>query len=172
MFKCGKGKGGDMKNKQRTLTVMLALIIGLVGGVISSQFLMGETVFAEKPTHLKVLKAGKLELVDKEGNIFASLGQVEGGTWLRLSNRNGAFLNASLHDHYAVMSIGDEIYGRIFLEVVKDGPRLTLQDEKHNERAVLGSTQLKHKDTGRTETRAVSSLVLFGADGKVVWSAP
>ena len=133
---------------------------------------MGRPVFAEKPTHLKVLKAGKLELVNKEGNTFASLGQVEGGTWFRLSNRIGGFLNVSLHEHYAVISIGDEIYGRLSLETGKDGPRLTLQDAKHTERAVLGTVKLKDKDTGSIEVRAPSSLALFNEKGTVVWSAP
>jgi len=39
-------------------------------------------------------------------------------------------------------------------------------------RAVLGTTQLKHPDTGSTEIRAPSSLVLFDEEGNVVWSAP
>jgi len=50
-------------------------------------------------------------------------------------------------------------------------PSLTLLDQDSNTRAVLGTTQLKHPDTGSTEIRAVSSLVLFDEDGKVVWSA-
>jgi len=49
---------------------------------------------------------------------------------------------------------------------------LSLYDDEERPRAVLGTTQLKHPDTGSTEIRAPSSLVLFDEEGKVVWSAP
>ncbi|MCH7805435.1 MAG: hypothetical protein IH937_15310 [Acidobacteria bacterium] len=45
-------------------------------------------------------------------------------------------------------------------------------DEDGNNRAVLGSTELKITRTGSTEIRAPSSLVLFDEEGKVLWSAP
>lgn len=51
-------------------------------------------------------------------------------------------------------------------------PALELYDSEGRIRAVLGTTQLKHPDTGSTEIRAPSSLVLLDEEGKVVWSAP
>jgi len=50
-------------------------------------------------------------------------------------------------------------------------PSLKLTD-KGGLRAALGKTELITPRTGTTETRSVSSLVLFGPDGKVLWSAP
>jgi hypothetical protein len=47
-----------------------------------------------------------------------------------------------------------------------------LADQNHNDRAVLGLTQLEMTKTGEVRTRAASSLVLFDKDGKVLWSAP
>ena len=38
-----------MSRKQHGITVTLALTSGLVGGMVSSQFLVGVSVFAEKP---------------------------------------------------------------------------------------------------------------------------
>ncbi len=49
---------------------------------------------------------------------------------------------------------------------------LSLYDDEERRPTVLGTTQLKHPDTGSTEIRAPSSLVLFDEEGKVVWSAP
>ena len=62
-----------MSRKQHSLTVVLALIAGLVGGVISSEFFMGRLVYAEKkPTQEKVVRAEKFELVDKNNKVVAS----------------------------------------------------------------------------------------------------
>ena len=64
-------------------------------------------------------------------------------------------------------------YSRLhFLVSSEKGPQIILVDEHANTRAVLGSTQLKHPDTGSTEIRAPSSLVLFDEEGNVVWKAP
>ena len=49
---------------------------------------------------------------------------------------------------------------------------LSLYDDEQRPRAVLGTTRLKHPDTGSTEIRAPSSIVLFDEEGKVLWSAP
>jgi len=56
--------------------------------------------------------------------------------------------------------------------ILLDGAILSLSFSDPNTRTVLGTTQLKHPDTGSTEIRAPSSLVLFDEDGKVLWSAP
>ncbi len=44
--------------------------------------------------------------------------------------------------------------------------------DKGTTRATLGHTSLKTVRTGVVQTRPSSSLVLFGEDGKVIWSAP
>jgi hypothetical protein len=49
---------------------------------------------------------------------------------------------------------------------------LNLLDETGKMRAILGNADLKSPDTGSTEHRAESSLVLFKEDGKVAWEAP
>ena len=62
---------------------------------------------------------------------------------------------------------------KLEIDIQKDaGPSLSLTDSLGMVRAVLGPTELKHTDTGSTEIRAPSSLVLFDEDGNVVWSAP
>jgi hypothetical protein len=54
----------------------------------------------------------------------------------------------------------------------KGEPSLTLSDAQGRDRAVLGTVDLQNAATGSTEHRSPSSLVLFGEDGKVVWSSP
>jgi len=54
--------------KQYSLMLMLALVAGLVGGVVSSKFLMGQPVFAESAKPQKIIVAEKFVLVDKQGN--------------------------------------------------------------------------------------------------------
>jgi hypothetical protein len=49
---------------------------------------------------------------------------------------------------------------------------LDLYDEAGTLRASLGNGDLKNSETGSTEHRAESSLVLFKEDGKVAWEAP
>jgi len=56
--------------------------------------------------------------------------------------------------------------------VTKDGPHLSLNDEKENSRAVLGSWSLEAVRTGETEVIAPSSLTLFDKEDKVIWRAP
>jgi len=56
--------------------------------------------------------------------------------------------------------------------ISKGGTAIEIYDEKMNSRAVLGSVNLNVIDTGEIRKRPESSLVLFGRDGKVVYSAP
>ncbi len=60
--------------KQYSLTVLLALVASLVGGIASTHFLMGQPVFAEKKEQpKKVIIAQEFRLVDKDGNITGQL---------------------------------------------------------------------------------------------------
>ena len=66
-----------------------------------------------------------------------------------------------------------EDYSRLhFLVSSETGPQIILVDEHANPRAVLGRAHLDHPDTGSTEIRAPSSLVLVDEAVKVVWGAP
>jgi len=67
-----------MNKKQYGLIVMLALVGGFIGGVISGQLFVGKTVFAQnEPSPQKLLVANEFRLIDKEGNTLAVLGQEE-----------------------------------------------------------------------------------------------
>ena len=55
---------------------------------------------------------------------------------------------------------------------LRDGTSIEIYDEEENKRAALGSVNLNVIATGEIQKRPESSLVLFGKDGKVVYSAP
>ena len=64
-----------MATKQYSLMIAIALIAGLVGGVVSSQFIGGQPAFARKTAYFKkVIEAEELRLVDKNGKTRAFLG--------------------------------------------------------------------------------------------------
>ena len=49
---------------------------------------------------------------------------------------------------------------------------LTLEDKDGNTRAVLGSTKIQRLRTNSVEERPEASLILFGPDGRALFSAP
>lgn len=61
---------------------------------------------------------------------------------------------------------------RIRINASKDFTTIKLYDKEGNERAALGSINLNVIATGEIQKRPESSLVLFGKDGKVVYSSP
>jgi len=55
-----------MNSKPQGISIALGLIAGLIGGVVSSQFLTGAPVCAEKiPQEATVIRAEKFEVVDE-----------------------------------------------------------------------------------------------------------
>jgi len=56
------------------------------------------------------------------------------------------------------------------LTVDKDGPSLNLRDENGMERFTAGKIKTVTPD-GKVIEYPESSLVLFGPDGKIIWSA-
>jgi hypothetical protein len=79
-----------MSKKQYSLMIVLALVAGLVGGVVSSQFLMGQPAFAEKKAKpQKVIEAQEFRLVDKDGKTRAFLGINRGQPRFELHGKRG-----------------------------------------------------------------------------------
>lgn len=60
---------------------------------------------------------------------------------------------------------------RVDLVAPPGGPSMKLEDE-NGFSTIIGSTDLLAPRTGRKESTSAASLVLFGKDGKVLWSAP
>jgi len=107
---------------------------------------------------------GNLSLFDENGKGRAELYAAEG---LMLEKDKAI----TMLDAARGLRLLDENYTlRIKLVVVKDGPELALYDEKGHTRFAAGKTATVSPD-GKTTEYPESSLILFGPDGKVVWSA-
>lgn len=80
-----------MSRKQYSLIVLLALVAGFVGGVISSQIFVSRPIFPQKePKPQKVVVAKKFRLVDERGVVRAALGlTAKGQPGLGLLDKKG-----------------------------------------------------------------------------------
>jgi hypothetical protein len=104
-----------MNKKQFGLVLVLSLLSGLVGGILTSQFFLGTPVLAEKKVGPQnVVVAEEFRLVDKEGKILSTWGMYAGGPGIVLFN--------------AVFSLTSP----------DEGPILTFADNKGNHRATVG----------------------------------
>jgi hypothetical protein len=71
------------------------------------------------------------------------------------------------------LRLGQEKGFQIILSAGADaGSRITMKDERNKRRTVIGNTKLKVRQTQRTYSRQVSSIVLFDELGRFLWSAP
>ena len=72
------------------LTTALALVAGLVGGMLSCWFFMGQNVFAEKAVEtLSLVTAERLQIVDEKGAVRATLGVgLDGGVRFSMLDEN------------------------------------------------------------------------------------
>ena len=132
-----------MNKKQYSLMLVLALVAGLVGGVVSSQFFMGQPAFAEKKSNpMKVVESEEFRLVDKDGKTRAFLG-------FGHSPINRGQPRFELH--------GKEGFP---LAVLGVSSLMTEQERMEGERSL------------RHPRRPIVSLVLLNEKGKVIWRVP
>ena len=193
-----------MNRKQFVFTLLLALVSGLMGGVLSIWFLLPPSVLAQDEPP-KVIEAQEFRVIDEDGRLRARFGfgtfqdsgygpethlrifdeegkeritlvdSVAGPYFQLQEDESGPTLGISLDGGRPQLGMWHNTEGnlRVSLELLANGnPSLTFFDQDTKIRAVLGTTQLKHPDTGATDLRAPSSLVLFDEEGQVVWEAP
>ena len=143
-----------MNTKRDVLMVGVALVAGLVGGMVSSWVLTGRPVSAQPtPKQAKVIRAESFEVVDKDGKVRAMFGMGEVGEPVL------GLLDKDSEPHAE-------------LGLVQGEPTLRFADKDGKSRATFGYIELKNQRTGSVEKRSASSLVLFGEDGEVIWQAP
>ena len=130
----------NTNRKQQSVTIVLALLAGLLGGVIASQFFSGLRAFAEMESisHGSVITEGLL-LLDGTGRLRATLGPSgDGGVALSMLDSKGVpRLTAKASDNTTSLSLWD----------------------------ANGTLQARLK-------APASSLVLYGENGRAIWSAP
>jgi hypothetical protein len=113
-----------------------------------------------------------LALFDERGINRAQLTACKGGSMLCLSDEKGEprAITVVNKEGPGLNLLDENRKPRIGLTVPKEGPGMTLNDEKGESRATVGVTQTTSRD-GKTTTYPESSMLLFGADGKVIWQA-
>lgn len=169
--------------------LILILAVCLVVTVAALAYAVGKTSAPE------VIRAQRFELVDAEGKIRAVLSSDPDGRpgpdlvlfdykdeiraklaldGLELRDGKGHVRAAFvLRDSPALMFVDEGGVPGAWLSVRNDGTTaLELSDERARTRAVLGTTDLVTTRTGAETKTAVSSLVLFDKDGKVLWKTP
>ena len=184
---------GRQKRRNRWL---LGAIIVLLGGLVAAGAFKTTvtTAQAQGAGTAKLISANNFFLIDENGRPRAALFVGKDGPSLSLSDENGktrVWLRADkdgvglgLYDENGKnrallvagkdgpsLSLGDE-NGKIRagLATLKDSPTLVLFDENGQGRFMAGKAKIITPD-GKTIEYPESSLILFGPDGKVIWSA-
>jgi hypothetical protein len=181
----------DMGKKPYVVTLILALVAGVIGGALSSKILWRKAQTPDDSELKKVIVANEIHLVDHQGKArwvlaFSKDGEpsvtfVNKDGWAPMAmgvNRNGfPFFNMILQPRKgggpSLTLMDGRMKNRAVLGLWEDGdPYLTLLDRNGQIRATLGSTVLRDSLTGSSVRRPCSSLVLFDEKGKIIWSAP
>ena len=180
-----------MNRKQFLLTLSVALISGLLGGALSVWFLMPPSVLAQDEPEKQTIEAERFVLKDAQGRMRAELTMlpsqapvlwfydvagekvttlVEGG--IMFDNPGSSTSSMFYSDGASIKDSEEELFffpGSIM--VLGDTPTITITDDE-GFKAVLGITDTVNTRTGTTNQTSAASLILFGKDKKVIWSAP
>jgi len=184
------------------MLVLLAIIAGVGGGLLTNLFDEHALLFAEQPAEAHhVLVSQEFRLVDKQGVVRATLAMSAEGPGLVLYDSSGrphALFTLTGQQETPVLSLMDgqgkhratmaiktngEPYlslrdnrgrNRIALLVDHAGEAaMTIYDGSGRERAILGNTDLTRiRRTGFIEQKALPALILLDKSGQVLWRAP
>ena len=81
-----------MNNKQYSVLVVLALVVGLVGGFFLSRLLIGQPALAESGINPGDVRGSSFTMVDDNGKTRAKLQMRSGGPSLMLFNEKGGVI--------------------------------------------------------------------------------
>ena len=159
-----------MNKKQYSLLVVLALVAGLVGGVVSSQFLMGQPAFAEKAGSKKVIKARRFQVMDDSGIERASFG---------LTTGNYPYPVLSIKDENGVIRLLASVLPReIMIQLIdwNKNPRMILGVNKDNIASLMIGGGIPPKTCGNAGVIAAgknwTSMNILDGDCNKIWQAP
>ncbi len=164
----------EMGRVRRRNRWLLGTILVVVGGLIVPAVLE-TTAFrarAQVAGTAKQIRANDFVLEDQNGETRAILGVGKYGPSLTLYDENGkARAELGMFKNGPSLNLYDEKCNpRGMLAMIKDRPGLLLFDENRNLRFAAGKAEIETPD-GKTIAYPESSLILFGPDGKVIWSA-
>jgi hypothetical protein len=184
---------GLVKRRNRWL---LSAILVLLGGLVTTGVFktMIAPVQAQGEGTVKEIRAKRIVLEDESGQTRTELTVDKDGPDLRLFDESGkrrCVMGVDKEGSFLYL-FDDNSKAGAGLSILKDGPTLSLFDEKGEARAGLvvrkdGSSLALYDKNGTTRFEAgkaktmtpdgktieypESSLILYGPDGKVLWSA-
>jgi len=159
--------------KRRNRWMLGAILVFLAGLVAAGVFKTTMTTAqVEVAGTAKEIRTRGIYIEDEKGDTRAVLYVNENGPFLRLSGEDG-FTRAVLgvfKDGPFLWLSDENGKHRVLLNISKGSPGLSLNDEKGNARFAAGKTKTVSSD-GKIIEYPESSLILYGPDGKVIWSA-
>jgi hypothetical protein len=125
---------------------------------------------------MKEVRATSFVLVDDAGQKRGEFGFVPGGgskvPGLVLWSKTGG-IAAQIDGFPSFNLVGKDEHSRVVLSVRSDDePTLEFLDKDGVKRVLLGRGELKTPGTGEIKQLPLSSLVLRGEDGKILWRMP
>ncbi|MGB9594796.1 MAG: hypothetical protein ACPL7B_00835 [Candidatus Poribacteria bacterium] len=140
-----------MKRGTFILLLIISIISGLIGGIVSKFIFDGKSAIAQEEISIQ---AQDFRLVSKDGKVKAalSISPDTGEPFLIINGKDGKY--------------------RLMLNLDHDSPQIILRDDKAQTRLVIGTTEITNRIKGTIERRPESSLIMFNKDGKLIWSAP
>jgi len=154
-----------MHRNQFVITLVAAIVGGLIGGAVSSRFSAGSEAFADKQSWkpFRTIGAEKFVVTDRQGDVRAVFGMIEKAPTLMMFGKNGSTPKIMLFD-------GNGCRAELVLRANGE-PSLNLFDRNSNIRTALGTVTLRFSKSGEIQ-RLPSSLVFFDENGDVHWSTP
>jgi hypothetical protein len=147
-----------MVGKEYTMMGVIALFAGLIGGALSSQLFVDESL-----PHGKIVRAEAFELVDKQGNIYAELKRSDRGAQLKLFDKLGSSIDLWV-DHLS----GTSTSGLSLVSPKGHFIKLKARDGE----PVIDLHGAKDSSMRLCITKYGPQVLLFNEEGTVLWSAP
>ena len=148
-----------------------------IGSAGAALFLLTSLAWAsDVNSPLREVRATSFILVDDVGQKRGELGFLPGGAskvpGLVLWSKKGG-ITAQVDGFPSFNLLGKDEHSRVVLSVRSDDePTLEFLDKDGVKRVLLGRGELKTPGTGEVKQLPISSLVLRGEDGKIVWKMP
>ena len=110
-------KGDDMNNRQYIAILVIAIIGGFIGGVISNKVFVDRKAFAQDKSARTIITANEFRTADEEGNILAKLVAGSTGASLRFLKRSNPLVEKKTKNQNIKAG-----YQQTYEAVTKGGP--------------------------------------------------
>lgn len=109
--------------KKLSLTIIVSLLAGFIGGIIANNFLSNNIASAEKnsPIH-SIVRATKFELVDQNGETFGSWERMAQGTFFQMKQKgsNCSFTIEQIDDMFLRLMLVNKTGNKVVLQIYEE----------------------------------------------------